>query len=43
MDYNLDDDADTCCICMKDPPNYVIYKCGHKVLCEKCAAELKKN
>ncbi len=32
-----DMDSTNCCICLEDEANFIVYRCGHKVLCEQCS------
>lgn len=33
--------SDLCSICMVEPKTMMIYKCGHQILCNKCAQKFK--
>ena len=34
---------DECCVCMENPVQTAIIRCGHTVLCRRCALALKRS
>ena len=43
LNKNYNPNSKKCCVCLVGEANYIIYKCGHKILCETCAHEFRYN
>lgn len=40
---SMDNASNECCVCLEEPPNCVIYTCGHMCMCYNCAMDIKEN
>lgn len=40
---SADNASNECCVCWENPPNSVLYTCGHMCMCYDCAVDIKEN
>ena len=41
QDSEEDSSNNECCVCLENPPNCVVYTCGHMCMCYACAMDIK--